>query len=328
MPKISIITTLFNGAKLFSETAESVIAQDYKDWEWILFDDGSSDGTQDIAKAIAAEHKDKIFYFEHQDNRNFGTAFTRNRAIERSCGDVISFIDQDDIWYINRLSYHLDIFDSLKDCAMIWSPALYWYKERSFKQPVGEKGSGLKSGIYEPRQLVENFLRDLRCTPLPSASMVRRKQFNEVKGFEESVKGSEDIVLWIKLASKYSICYDDEIIVKYRKHFDSTLRQAALSGKMYEWNLVFYRWVIEFLKKNNFDNSLTEEYEFSYYTCLKRMAGKKNFFESRRELKEGLNKYPELKNRFMKDFLLDLVMPFDIATKVSAKLRFDWLKKS
>jgi len=328
MPKISIITTLFNGAKLFSETAESVIAQEYKDWEWILFDDGSSDGTQDIAKAIAAEHKEKIFYFEHQDNRNFGTAFTRNRAIERSCGEVISFIDQDDIWYSNRLSYHLDIFDCLKDCAMIWSPALYWYKERSFKQPVGERGKGLKSGIYEPRQLVENFLRDLRCTPLPSASMVRRKQFDDVKGFEESVKGSEDIVLWIKLASKFRICYDDEIIVKYRKHFDSTLRQAAQSGKMNEWNLVFYRWVIEFLNKNNFDNSLKDEYEFSYYTCLKRMAGKKKYFDSRRELKEGLDNYPELKNRFRKDFLLDLVMPFDIATKVSAKLRFDWLKKS
>jgi len=328
MPKISIITTLFNGSKLFLETAESVLRQDCKDWEWILFDDGSTDGTQEIAKKLAGEHKGKIFYYQHDGNKNFGTAFTRNRAIERSCGEIISFIDQDDIWYSNRLSHHINLFDDLKDCAMIWSPALYWYKERSFKQPVGEKGKGLESGIYEPRQLIENFLRDLRCTPLPSASMVRRKQFDEVKGFEESVKGSEDIVLWIKLASKYRICYDDEINVKYRKHFDSTLRQAAQSGKMNEWNLVFYRWVIEFLKKNNFDKSLTEEYEFSYYTCLKRIAGKKKYFESRKELIEGLNKYPELKNRFRKDFLLDIMMPFDMATKVSAKLRFDWLKKS
>lgn len=327
MALISIITTLYNGSKLFSETADSVLGQDFKNWEWILFDDGSTDGTQNIASELAEKYSDKIFYFEHKDNRNFGTAYTRNRAIEKSRGEIISFIDQDDIWFNNRLSRHYNIFESLKDCSMIWSPALYWYKERTFKQPVGKDGKGLNSGIYEPPELVENFLKDLRCTPLPSASMVRRKHFDEVNGFEESVKGSEDIVLWLKLASCFRICYDDEIIVKYRKHFDSTLRQAAKSGIMNQWNLEFYRWVIEFLKAGSYNNKLQEDYEFSYYTCLKRIAGKKKYFESRRELKEGLSNYPELKKKFKNDYLLDLVMPFDIATKLSAKIRFEWLKK-
>ncbi len=327
MAFISIITTLYNGSKLFSETADSVLGQDYKDWEWILFDDGSTDGTQEIARELAGKYSDKIFYYEHKDNSNFGTAYTRNRAIEKSKGEIISFIDQDDIWYANRLSRQNSIFKDLKDCAMIWSPALYWYKERTFKQPVGKDGKGLSSGIYEPPELVENFLKDLKCTPLPSASMVRRKHFDEVNGFEESVRGSEDIVLWLKLASKFRICYDDEIIVKYRKHFESTLRQAAKSGIMDQWNLGFYRWVIEFLKANSFDKNLQEDYEFDYYTCLKRIAGKKKYFESRRELKEGLSNYPELKRKFRNDYLLDLVMPFEIATKVSAKIRFDWLKK-
>ncbi len=327
MPKVSIITPLYNGIKTLSETYQSIADQDYEDWEWIMFDDGSSDGTPELGRKYASQSSRKIFFFEHEGKKNFGTAYTRNRAIEKSNGEIISFIDQDDIWYKNRLSYHLKLFSGLADCAMIWSPALYWYSERTFIQPVGEKGRGLKNGIYEPPQLIENFLKDLRCTPLPSASMVRRKHFDEVKGFEESVKGSEDIVLWLKLANSYRIYFDNEIIVKYRKHYDSTLRKAAESGIMNQWNLEFYRWVIEFLKKNSFGNSLLEDYEFSYYTCLKRIAGKKKYFESRRMLKEGLSRYPELKNKFRNDFLLDLVMPFDIATRISAKIRFDLMKK-
>ena len=60
MAFISIITTLYNGSKLFSETADSVLGQDYKDWEWILFDDGSTDGTQEIARELAGKYSDKI----------------------------------------------------------------------------------------------------------------------------------------------------------------------------------------------------------------------------------------------------------------------------
>lgn len=328
MPVVSIITPLYNGSNTLAETYQSIIDQDFEDWEWILFDDGSTDGTQDFGRKYSGENSGKILYFEHPGNKNFGTAYTRNRAIEKSSGEIISFIDQDDIWYKNRLSHHLKLFKDLRDIAMIWSPALYWYKERSFIQPVGAKGKGLKNGIYEPPELIENFLKDLRCTPLPSASMVRRKHFDDVNGFEESVKGSEDIVLWLKLANKFRICFDNEIIVKYRKHFDSTLRQAAQSGIMNLWNLEFYRWVIDFLNNNSFNKSLKEDYEFSYYTCLKRIAGNKNYIESRRELKNGLNNYPELKKKFKNDYLLDLVMPFDIATKLSAKIRFDWLKKN
>ena len=106
---------------------------------------------------------------------------------------------------------------------MIWSPALYWYEDRTFEQPVLIDNIKINSGIYKPGELVELFLNDLRSTPLPSASIIRRIYFDKVSGFEESVKGSEDVVLWIKTGDKFDIYFDDKIIVKYRKHFDSTL---------------------------------------------------------------------------------------------------------
>jgi len=326
--KISIITPLYNGIKTLPETIESVLKQDYAEWEWILFDDGSNDGCQQVARKFNADYPGRIFYYEHAGNKNFGTAYTRNRAIEKSSGEIIAFLDQDDVWYENRLSAQLKVFDKMKNCAMIWSPALYWYKERSFKQPVEFKGKELESGTYEQPEFVKIFLSDLKGTPLPGASLVRRNFFDEVNGFEESIRGAEDIVLWLKLANKFPIYYLDEILIKYRRHQESTLRKARESGKMDEWNLIFYKWVINFLNESKADKKLSEQYEFAYYMCLKRNVARKNYFESRMDLIKGLNISPELKRKFLMDYMLDLVLPLDLATKVSAKLRFDWFKNN
>lgn len=327
MPRISVITPLYNGVKTLSETAESIFNQDYTDWEWIMYDDGSSDGTKETAMNIAERHREKVFYFEHKNNGNYGTSYTRNRAVEKSTGEIVAFIDQDDIWYKNRLSVQMSILEKISDCAMIWGPALYWYKEREFKQPVGYRGKGLNSGLYKAPYFVEVFLSDLRGTPLPSASLLRRKNFDEVSGYEETIRGSEDVVLWLKIAENSEIYYHDEILIKYRKHQDSTLRIAKESGKMNEWDLVFYKWVIDFLKRTSAKKELIDDSEYAYYSCIKKIAGKKKYFESRRELYNRLKLYPELKNKFMKDFLLDVILPFNVSSRISAKMRFDWFKQ-
>lgn len=324
--EISIITPLYNGIKTLPETFESIRSQDFTAWEWIMYDDGSTDNTQELARKYSGQYKEKIFYFEHKDNKNFGTSYTRNRAVEKSNSGIIAFIDQDDVWYPGRLSHQFNILEKNKDCAVIWGPSLYWYKEREFKQPVGYRGKGLESGMYNPPQFVKIFLSNLWGAPLPSASLVKKECFDEVKGYEESIRGSEDIVLWLKLAEKFPIYYDDEIIVKYRKHTDSTLRVAQQSGIMDEWNLGFYLWVIEFLKKTNQDKSLIEDMEFKFYSCLKKMSADKNYFESRKKLYSKLCQYPEIKEKYKKDFLLDILMPFKLSSRISAKLRFDLFK--
>lgn len=326
MPKISIITPLYNGGKTFRETAESVINQDFTDWEWILFDDGSTDDTKEIAGELIKSHPGKIFYFSHEGNKNYGTSFTRNRAAEKSNGDIISFIDQDDVWFKNRLRHQIEILEKHENCAMIWGPSLYWYEDREFCQPVGSKGKGLESGLYEAPYFIKIFLGNFWGTPLPSATFVRRKHFIEVNGYEESIRGAEDIVLWLKIAEKYAIYFDKEILVKYRKHTNSTLRVANQSGIMNEWNLNFYLWVIKFLKRTSNEKDLLDDMEFKFYNCLKKVTEDKNYFVSRKKLFEKLCEYPEIKSKYMKDFLLDAVLPYKLSTRISAKIRFDLFK--
>jgi glycosyltransferase involved in cell wall biosynthesis len=328
MPKVSIITPLYNGSKTLNETAASVMSQDYPDWEWILFDDGSSDRTIELADQIVSMGKGKVKFFTHEGNANHGTAYTRNRAFEKSTGEIISFIDQDDIWYNDRLSHQLRILADHPECGMIWSPAMYWYTSRTFVQPVGYKGTGLQTGVYQPPAFVKIFLSDLKGTPLPSGSLVRRKAYEDVKGYEESIRGSEDIVLWLKIAGRYPIYFDDKVLIKYRKHEDSTLRVAKRSGKMDEWDLVFYKWVNDFLKLSGAEKELIEENEFAYYKTLKRVLSKESYLKSRKNLFRRLKEHKDICENFTFDYLLDLIMPFDLANKVSAKIRFDLLRKS
>ena len=326
MSDISIITPLYNCSKTFAETAESVLSQDYGNWEWILFDDGSTDGTQEMAKKFSSDHKDKILYYEHDNKLNFGAGYTRNRAVEKSSAELISFIDADDVWNKNYLSTQVKILKGMPEAAMIWSPVLYWYKERSFKQPVEFNGVKLKSGIFKPPEFVEIFLKNLRGTPCPSSTIVRRKNYIEAGGYEESLRISEDIALWLKLANKFPIYYLDEILIKYRKHEDSTLRKASQSNKINELDLLYYRWAINFLKENSAKKDLIEMNEFAYYTCLKKISKRQNYIEGRKHLLSGLGNVPDLRKKYLKDFLLDLVLPLDLATKISAKLRFDIFK--
>ena len=96
---------------------------------------------------------------------------------------------------------------------------------------------------------------------------------------------------------------------------------------MDEWNLVFYLWVIDFLKRTSSKESILEENEFAFYKNLKKITGKENYFNSRKDLYKRLNKFPDIWKKYSGDFLLDLVLPFNTASRISAKLRFDLFKK-
>jgi len=93
--KVSIITPSFNRASLISETAESIFAQEFEDWEWIVVDDGSTDESLDILKEY--EFKDNRVKVYQRDREPKGAGTCRNIAVERCTGDFLLFLDTDDL---------------------------------------------------------------------------------------------------------------------------------------------------------------------------------------------------------------------------------------
>lgn len=109
--KFSIIMPAFNGSATISRAIESVIKQAHAEWELLIVDDASSDGTYEMARSFLSD--DRIMLFRNVEN--LGVASTRNRAIDKASGDVICFLDCDDWWSPDKLFRQNLLFDQGAD---------------------------------------------------------------------------------------------------------------------------------------------------------------------------------------------------------------------
>lgn len=99
--KVSIITASFNSSRFIMETYSSILAQDYTDWEWIVTDDFSTDGTIDLLNDIeASDHRVKVL----KNSLNLGAGLSRNKSMSKASGRFLAFIDADDLWDSDKLS--------------------------------------------------------------------------------------------------------------------------------------------------------------------------------------------------------------------------------
>lgn len=98
---MSIVTASFNSGRFISETYNSILAQDYTDWEWIVTDDCSTDDTIDLLDGMAAsDSRLKVI----KNSVNLGAGLSRNKAMSKASGRFIAFIDADDLWDPQKLS--------------------------------------------------------------------------------------------------------------------------------------------------------------------------------------------------------------------------------
>jgi len=112
---VSVVVPTYNRAHLIAETIQSVIDQTYSNWELIIVDDGSEDDT----KNIVDKFKDKrIQYFAIDHCGIFGKV--RNVGMQRAKGDVIAFLDSDDLWKPDKLSFQLSILKQDPDAGFIF----------------------------------------------------------------------------------------------------------------------------------------------------------------------------------------------------------------
>src|SRR5690348_7281508 len=98
MPRISIVLPFLNGANFLGEAAESVLRQDFEDWELILVDDGSTDASPAIAAELARDHPN-IRLVDHLRHDNRGLAASRVRGTEFAVGEYLMFLDHDDVLF-------------------------------------------------------------------------------------------------------------------------------------------------------------------------------------------------------------------------------------
>lgn len=209
---VSTIIPTFNRARMISEAIDSVISQDFDNAEIIIIDDGSTDNTVEIVRKYGSQ----VTYIRTE---NRGVSAARNLGIARASGNLIAFLDSDDIWLPGKLTTQVNYFNANPDIHICQTEEL-WIRNGKRVNPknIHKKCSGW---IFE------------NCIPLcivsPSAVMIRKKVFDDIGIFDENMPACEDYDLWLRAAVKYQIVtLGDPLIIKRGGHDDQLSRQWGL----------------------------------------------------------------------------------------------------
>lgn len=214
MPLFSVIIPLYNKAPYVRKTIESVIEQTYKEWELVVVDDGSIDGSGDIVKAI---HDNRI-RLVRQDNA--GVSAARNRGVAESTAPYICFLDADDWWEPTFLEEMARVIERHPN-AGIYGTSYYIVKNGKKRiAPIGVD-NGFGEGEINYCRVYAKTL----CMPLTSISVcIPRKVFDEVGGFPTSIKLGEDFMLWLSVALKHKVVFLNKNLSNYNQDVDVTYR--------------------------------------------------------------------------------------------------------
>ena len=132
-PLVSIVMPVYNCEKYLQESIESVLSQSYQNWELLIVDDGSTDRSPGIIDAYA--QKDARIKSVHKKNE--GVSVARNVALEHIRGEYVTFIDSDDVYHVDRLKEMLYVFETNKNCDIVFSG----HKEFKGKLTISNKSS-------------------------------------------------------------------------------------------------------------------------------------------------------------------------------------------
>ena len=205
-PQISIMMLTYNRARFLPEAVESVLAQNFNDWELLTIDDASTDDTEKLVGEYVKKDA-RIKYFKNQINLNISKS--RNRALNLAQGKYIAVLDSDDIWCDeNKLIRQYSFLEKNQDYVLIGGGRII----------IDENGCELKRtfGTQGDNNLKRNIL--IKNPFTNSAVMFRKSVAVKVGGYGDGLDGIEDYDLFLRLGAEGRMENLKELIVKYRVH--------------------------------------------------------------------------------------------------------------
>lgn len=192
---ISVVIPAFNSERCINRAIKSVLSQTFSDYEIIVVDDGSTDGTADVVKKFG----DRVNYIYQE---NSGVSVARNTGIAASKGDWIAFLDADDEWLPDKLQQQAELLN--RNHSLRWCSTNRYQADKKRKAPVGNKAAiakALKGREYFPNYFLAAVAG--KCPIVTSAIIVRKDVFDELGGFEPGRVRGQDLDMWWRIAHYY-----------------------------------------------------------------------------------------------------------------------------
>lgn len=197
-PEVSVIIPTHNRRPMVCEAVESVLAQRDANFELIVVDDGSTDGTFEMLSRLSH------LTVERTERR--GPAAARNRGIALANAPLIAFLDSDDLWGPDKLHRQLDFMSAHRECAISQSEEI-WIRD----------GRRVNPGLRHLKRAGDIFIDSLQtCLISPSAVIFKTALFRGLGGFDEDLAAAEDYDLWLRILVDHEAGLLDEPLVTRR----------------------------------------------------------------------------------------------------------------
>jgi glycosyltransferase involved in cell wall biosynthesis len=211
-PKVSVVMASYNMARYLPAAIDSALSQDYPDFELVLLDDGSTDGTPDVVR----RYGDRLRY-HYQPNA--GVAQACCRAIDFAGGEYLQLLDADDTLHPGALRCNAAMLDKYPSAALAYGEALVIDEEgRVFDKRTAPRWIA-RAGLVPSEAAFRELLRGCHITN--STVMVRHSIFDTIAPFQAEAVPGEDWDLWMRIAAEHDLAYTPEPLASYRVHGQS-----------------------------------------------------------------------------------------------------------
>jgi glycosyltransferase involved in cell wall biosynthesis len=232
--RVSVITPFLNAEAHLAEAVASVGAQTFADWELLLVDDCSTDGSAALAAALG-DAEARVRVLRLPGTIPHGPAAARNAGIAAARGDFLAFLDADDLLEPHMLATTLAAIERHRGAALVFGPTLWWHPDdpgRDWLEDTGRHGGRL----HRPPDLLRSLVLLQRGhVPCICSVLVRRSAAEAVGGFEERLRLYEDQTLLARLLARFEAFVVPVCLARYRQHAGSASARAAAGGEYDRW---------------------------------------------------------------------------------------------
>lgn len=216
-PLVSVIMPAYNARPYIGEAIRSVLTQDYPNVELIVVDDGSRDGTAEEARAFG----ERVRVFQRS---NGGAAAARNFGLTQARGELIAFLDADDIWLPGKLSAQVRYLDDHPEVGLVYAKFMRWYPaaDGRFGPPPAAQDDPAKGELIAEHSgwiYCELLYDSIVCI---ITALIRRPVLEAVGMFDESLRTGEDYEFWMRISRLFPAAKLNRTVAYYRMHPQST----------------------------------------------------------------------------------------------------------
>jgi len=215
MPQFSVIIPLYNKEKFIEKTLLSVLQQSFRDFEIVLVNDGSTDGSEAI---VLKQTDSRIRYYSKS---NEGVSSARNFGIEKAIGTHIAFLDADDYWYPDFLA-------TFQQTVLQFPEQLVFAAAKEIQTAEKTFPAGYSFQKNERPQLLDYFESSKKESILwTSCAVFHKSVFERVGVFDRTIQIGEDTDLWIRIGLTFPVVFHPKVLARYNYDKESVSRAVS-----------------------------------------------------------------------------------------------------